>query len=738
VLGTKYNGDPDLDKIPLYDIPSANKGWGDCDDVSEIVAAGVLALGMTPFFRVVMSDRGGHVSVVARTPRGELVSLDPVGLPEHGFGWMLPATPSQVSYFDMQGSRAPSLGACECKSPNKTALIRAGRTFKPFAQTNTHYVRSYPGMMPPSILAVKSGGYLSAIDCRDGLAAVDEHGQGWYYDAMGDIWEPMLSGFFDNVKRRWKKRIKAVRNVVKKVRELHNTIVAKILSNKVGQRLVGTALMVWGVPPRVAPAVMTAAAEIIKKGGLIGLLRMLRKSRKAAMWLVAAAVKKGLIATGLVPPAAQKFLSGADDNGSSLVADQNGEATPVWPIAAIIEVPLGADDWSRAKKKPDTAAETKNVKMALASRPATSRGYLPKAGQADSDWLTNVVLWETYPDSPYEIDSKNKSHKVYQTAWIRINKQIKNNLAVKKTGGDDAFAMNKSESAIAKQVAVEKPTSWEGRTQKAGQSLQDWLSNVAYWQAYPSGPEDLDSKNSSHKNYINAWRRIAAIVKKNVGATSKTTPKTTPTKKTTPKTTPTKKTTPKTTPTKKTTPKTTTPTQQTTPQSSTNCWEDERGQQSICQDVQVNPEEKAIAIEVAKERPTSETVHGTTIHQGTKSDLPWLTNVAYWRAYPEGPVEIPASAPQYEQAWSRLQAAVKVALKTKPTKTTPKTPKTELPDLDPQEMACLRQGGKWDAAARMCREQGVGPIDPPIEPKKEGLNWLPIAAAVGAALLLKG
>jgi hypothetical protein len=751
VLGTKYNGDPNLDKTGLSAIPTGQKGWGDCDDVSQVVAAGVMALGMTPFFRVVQSPKGGHVSVVARTPRGELVSLDPVGQPEHPFGWMMPAQQNQIAYYDMQARQAPGLGKCDCTkagATNKTALLRAGRTFKAFPPTKMHYVRSYPGIMPPHVLAVRQGGYLSGDYCTDALSAIDEYKQHWVYNASIDLWEMPQLGALKDIKRRWRKRIKAIRGAVKKVRELHNKIVAKILSNKVGQKLVGTALMAFGVPPGAAPAVMQTAAELIKKGGLIGLLKTLRKSPKAALQLVAAAAKKGLLATGMVPPAAQKYLNGFEGDGMSLVTDINGEVVPVWPVSAIIEVPLGEAEWATATKAPNMAAESKNTTIALAERTTLSRGQEKKSGQTESDWLTNVVLWETYPSSPVKLDPKNKAHKPFIDAWMRINKNVANGLKVQKTSSSSstpAFAVNTSEGDIARQAVAEKPTkqSHQGSTiaKPPKQASQDWLTDVAYWRAYPDGPTKLDSKVASHKNYINAWRRLAVMVKDALTASTPktTTPKTTTPKTTTPKTTTPKTTTPKTTTPKTTTPKTTTPSTTPSIPASSNCWEDDIRRQSICQDIVVNPEERAIAIDVVDERPSSESVHGTTVYQGTKNAADWLSNVAYWRAYPEGPIDSPASAGQYSAAWLRINAAVKSALSkaSKPKKETPKVevPKNDLPDLDTREIACLRSGGMWDAGAQMCRSK---PVEPNIEPKKE-TNWLPIVAGAAALLLaLKG
>lgn len=109
VLGAKYNRGPtcpdplrcDLDRTAV-----SEHGWGDCDDVATMTAAGALALGMKPVWRVVRWPGGAHVSTVVRTPRKQLVSVDPVGHPEHPFGWVLkpPGGPAPT-YWNLEGQR---------------------------------------------------------------------------------------------------------------------------------------------------------------------------------------------------------------------------------------------------------------------------------------------------------------------------------------------------------------------------------------------------------------------------------------------------------------------------------------------------------------------------------------------------------------------------------------------------------------------------------------------------------
>ncbi len=105
-LGAQYNcSDPLKCVLDAGNRSGWQRGWGDCDDVSALVAAGSLALGMTPYFRAVFppGGGGGHVSALVRTPDGVLVSVDPVGYPHHPFGWVYSPPGSSVITTDMDG-----------------------------------------------------------------------------------------------------------------------------------------------------------------------------------------------------------------------------------------------------------------------------------------------------------------------------------------------------------------------------------------------------------------------------------------------------------------------------------------------------------------------------------------------------------------------------------------------------------------------------------------------------------
>lgn len=735
VLGTRYNGKEDARDVSLASISSREKGWGDCDDVSTAVAAGVLALGMQARFRVVVRDKGGHVSVVAITPKGETVSIDPVGHPTHPFGWMLPAAADQVSYYDMYGANSANLGRCDCRRGTTRVMDWKGKvrgnvpaTFARvplIANAQGQYVRA----PAPTVLTVPAG-YMRGGDFADGLAGVDENGLEWTYDGDTGSWlSPGMSGWAD-VKRRWRKRFKAVKKVVKKVVKFTRKVQAKILGSKIAQKLVGAALQVWGVPFPATAAVMQAAKTILDKGGLIGLIKLLKKSPKAAFQLVAKAVKQGLLASNLVPAGAKKYLSGEDD-GIYAVPGNDGNYYEVSPISAIVEL-SAVPDYQAAQSVPDTKAELNNVSVVLQVKPQAIGTHTRKKGQGDSDWYTDAVYFATYPKAP----ANASSSAVYKAAWIRINKAV---LAAMANGSlktpalpstpmtkstAKIFAVNAQEQAIARQVVADRPTSQahQGKTYaRQKQTDEVWFTDVAYWRAYPNGPHKIPKGDKGHAQ---AWMRMQNAVKQALAQAG------TPAQKVAPKielkpTVTAPPTSPNVIPFTPLSPAANTvptspPVQS---KSGSQCWEDVN--QSICVDFERNPNETLFAKEVASEVPRTETTRAGVMQKASgQSQAQWLANVAYWRAYPAGPIKIPDTAPLFADAWKRIHTQVKAALKaqnvapSKPDIVVPDVPSTlpdlpDLPDISPD----------------------TTPDTTPDKPEQK-TNWLPIAAA--AALLFLG
>jgi len=514
VLGLKYNLPEGADpkRATISRVPANQLGWGDCDDVSEVVAAGVLALGMRPLFRTVVGPRGGHVSVVAITPLGERVSLDPVGHPAHPFGWMMPANGKIETYWDTTAKVIPlhnspemqmsgDLGRCDMQSVNKTALLRAGRTSRKPIHIPTQVVEMRRGLFTPDVIAVR-GGFLSGTEARDGLEGDDNHGQGWILDGVNQVWRSTediddpehLAGIAD-IRRRWKKRAKAVLKVGKKVHRLHNKVAAKALGSKVGRRLVGSVLTAYGVPPQATSAVMKAASSIIEQGGVIGFVRKLKKDPKFARQMIAKAVKDGLLASGMIPPRAKKLLSDIEeDEGEFYQMDLGCTTCVVAPLAAIVEL-AAVPAFEVANALPDQMAERINAKQAAIHRPTDWNGRRRKSGQSESDWLTNVVLWATYKNAPEKLSSKRSSDKPYIAAWIRIEKEVK-----------AALAANPATPSKSIPLTTTKTTSTAGDlVSNAAKAIREKSSendraNMTYWLTWPNSPTKIPKGDKTNAN----------------------------------------------------------------------------------------------------------------------------------------------------------------------------------------------------------------------------------------------
>lgn len=215
-LGAQYNCKDPL-RCVVDRIPPAkySRGWGDCDDVSALVAAGALALGMTPVFRAVLQSRGGHVSTLVRTPDGQEISVDPVGHPDHPFGWRFNPPGSRVVLFNMHGQAIgterqpthmyalPNMPMMRTATTNLGAVpdFSLGRLSGTYMRgprahayaSDGHVVLLRPGAhtgarvlaMPEGIARVfrQGGGYLGAL-------ATDQYGDSYEYVPHMDAWAP--------------------------------------------------------------------------------------------------------------------------------------------------------------------------------------------------------------------------------------------------------------------------------------------------------------------------------------------------------------------------------------------------------------------------------------------------------------------------------------------------------------------------------------------------------------------
>ena len=371
VLGVEYNTLPGTDptRVDLERIPAAEKGWGDCDDVATVVAAGVRALGMTPFFRVSRNARSGHVSVLARTPKGELVSVDPVGHPEHGFGWAQSAPSvelwgldgrpvSSLALGDTQGvdsmyGRSTAMALAGPEAPSHETMLGGieedGVRMSAVANA-PHYCRTMMGDVDgPRVLAVPMR-HLRLMKrgiVQEGTPAVDEHGKSYVYHPGHDLWidtriartplgqlDESLGGFrsfFRRIGRGLRKVGRGIRRVAKRVVKAARVVLSKVMGSRVVQTIVGGILRAYGIPSRLTRGVLAAASSFIRAGGIIGFIRLLRKNPKMALALAAKAARAGLQAAGR--------MAGPDEGGPEFSElYQDGGVQPVQPVMGLVGV----------------------------------------------------------------------------------------------------------------------------------------------------------------------------------------------------------------------------------------------------------------------------------------------------------------------------------------------------------------------------------------------------------------
>lgn len=401
VLGANYNRDPvtcpDATHCDVEATDWKEKGWGDCDDVATLAAAGALSLGMPQvYWRVSRAPGGAHVSVTVVTPRGEVVELDPVGHPDKPFNWAATGANIQVTHFDMQGQQVPSpsggrgIGVVGPLGSEAVMTAHAQPQYWPaymgHLQQQAQMYAGHPEAGCPTylggpqeiaerphictvaandfrgarVLAVPE--YHARMMRRGGMIdrtpAVDQFGDSWEYQASSDLWVPQghgyrtaanLSamyypgymqgdGFFGRRRRRRGKRRGRFRRFLKKIGKGIRKIHTKIVGSKLVQGLVSTALLAFGIPRRVTKMLMRASATISKRGGIRKLLKMVRKNPKKALKMLARDVMKagkgGLLKKLKIPG----FKGGMwDDVGVMEISGPTGDfyGAPVIAIAGL-------------------------------------------------------------------------------------------------------------------------------------------------------------------------------------------------------------------------------------------------------------------------------------------------------------------------------------------------------------------------------------------------------------------
>lgn len=410
VLGLSYtqpNADPTRCRVDDASTPQT-RGWGDCDDVSALCAAGALALGFEPSFRVA---RGAisHVSTIVKIPGGRHVSIDPVGHPHYPFGWAVPS--NQVEIYTLSGQPALVQPTKELSGMNIAStvsyptLFSGVDTYLPKRQTQIGHWCACPkgDHRGPRVLAMPDRFhrlFMSGI-VVDGAPAVDENGESYRYDALRDIWiddrvaksqaGAMGAGFFSRMRRRWKKRIAGVRKIIQRVAQPIRALIAKAALSPVVQNVVGAALMSVGIPRAATKAVLEASGEILRKGGIPALIRMIRKDPKAALRMVAQAAKSGL-------KRATQIFSGIEDEPQYTVYQSGGQFSGQ-PVMALVGVPYVADFGEVEISEAPSPGRWYRIKKGDTLLSVTSAAYGVPAGSqrlARAKWIN-----EAHANAPF-------------------------------------------------------------------------------------------------------------------------------------------------------------------------------------------------------------------------------------------------------------------------------------------------------------------------------------------------
>ena len=314
VLGASYNAGPscpDPENCDLERTPWPSKGFGDCDDVSCYIAAGALAMGLTPRWRVVHFGGGAHVSVVVETPTGARVSVDPVGHPDHGFGWALQPAAGSVALYNLdgqaEGAAMQSMAGITTwhDGPKRGIRVGAKRPHLVVVRPNDDRGARVLAMPMWAARAFKRGHVVPRA------RAYDQFGELYEYSAANDLWAPPGSsehlpmggrserkarraarrqrrqvkrsarkrkrkarwqGFKKKVKGFFVKLRKGLARVLEKISQskiakFFRKLKSKFLRNPLIRGAISTVLKAFGVPKAAVVAVMEREASLADRGG---------------------------------------------------------------------------------------------------------------------------------------------------------------------------------------------------------------------------------------------------------------------------------------------------------------------------------------------------------------------------------------------------------------------------------------------------------------------------------------
>lgn len=310
-------------------------------------------------------------------------------------------------------------------------------------------------------------------------------------------------------------------------------------------------------------------------------------------------------------------------------------------------------------------------------------GRIKKNGQKLEDWYTDVAYWESYPGGPIEI-TKSAAHRPYAQAWLRIRGYVRRCLAsatrktkvpppasraapastsklptaqpprssTKRSPTPSPVSTSSSEPTTSERRTIGHPfrvgdkehnarlaceqgglSHPNGRIKKSGQSLEDWYTDVAYWETYPEAPQALTS-SKAHRPYAKAWLEIRDLVRSHLKAKVSGVGAAIPSRKATPRRSP----------------------------------EPIPNQQPTVSGAGAEARNAALVL-VA--RPAAVRHRGKVVRRSANQKLTdWLTYAAFWATYPEAPQKLdPKGGREHRnwlRAWVRIQGFVSRGLRLLP------------------------------------------------------------------------
>jgi hypothetical protein len=424
-------------RVNIAAMPRHRKGFGDCDDVATLIAALAISIGMPRvLFRVARGNAGAHVSVTVVTPTKEVVDVDPVGHPDHDFGWSAPSR--DVVYYDVDTLRpsATPMGGTETMNAPvnmpETFFVAPGNALAG-GDANGHWCAvAQDDFDGPRVLSLPMREWEMARKgvMVGGMSGVDENGRKYEYNAQNDTWVN-VEGHRDNAefgtvevfsgrrsraerrqvrrKRRSKRRAK-FRRVVKRLGKGFRKRLAKMMNSKWIQNAIGGILQAWGVPRRLTKAVIAMGGKFIEDGGIVKFIKKLRTNKKAAFQMIAAAAKSAL--GSAAGPVVKKLLEKLKSRRMSGFAGGH-DFVPMHGLAAVADHDAQPDNIGTGYMIQNQCTRTGRKSRPFRAAPIVAlRGVYGALEEGDNDITTTPV-----PGKHYRIQKGDNQVKVAQKAY---------------------------------------------------------------------------------------------------------------------------------------------------------------------------------------------------------------------------------------------------------------------------------------------------------------------------------